>query len=583
MKPTIVHRRAGHAVAVLDPSMPPLLQRVYRHRGIDTLEALDNALGRLPTPETFKGMEAAIDLLVDVTQQKQRICVIGDFDADGATSTALAIHALRSMGFAANFLVPNRFKYGYGLTPEIVEVAWQQQRPDLIVTVDNGISSIEGVRAAHERGMRVLITDHHLPGRELPDADAMVNPNQPGCNFPCKRLAGVGVIFYVLSALRTRLRDINYFKDHAIAEPRMADYLDLVALGTVADVVSLDHTNRILVKQGVNRIRAGRSRPGVMALVEVAKRECSRLVAEDLAFAVAPRLNAAGRMQDMSTGIRCLLADEHGEAQQLAAELDELNRSRRRVEKDMQSVANQIVETLKLTENGLPQGLCVFREDWHQGVVGLIASRLKERYHRPVIAFAPADDNNSGLLKGSARSIEGLHIRDALEAIATEQPSLIDRFGGHAMAAGLSLPREQLPDFQLAFNMKVHSLLDDSAFEAVLLSDGELEAGDWHLDTARALREGGPWGQHFPPPLFHGRFVVLQKRILTGQHLKLLLQPVSTPTAQPVDGILFFADADLQQQLTENMEVTAAFRLDVNHYQGCETLQLVVEYLGIDT
>lgn len=535
----------------------------------------------LPSPQLFKGMPAAIDLLVDTLHNTQRVCVIGDFDADGATSTALAVHALRAMGFDTCFLIPNRFKYGYGLTPEIVEVARQQHNPALVITVDNGISSLEGVRYARQHGMRVLVTDHHLPGRELPDADAIVNPNQPGCTFPCKSLAGVGVIFYVLGALRTRLRELDHFNQHAIVEPHMADYLDLVALGTVADVVSLEHTNRILVQQGLNRIRAGRTRAGILALIDVAKRSAPRLLAEDLAFAVAPRLNAAGRMQDMATGIHCLLADTAITAQRLAHELDNLNRSRRDVEKDMQRAANEAVEQLHLVETGLPWGLCVFNDSWHQGVVGLLASRLKERYHRPVIAFAPADDNAASVLKGSARSIEGLHIRDVLDAIATEQPDLIDRFGGHAMAAGLTLQRQHLERFTQAFDEKVRGLLDDSALASVIYSDGELDSADWHIDVARSLRDGGPWGQHFPAPVFDGRFVVLQKRVMAEQHLKLLLQPTSTPGMQPVDAVVFFADAALRTALRENDTVTAVFRLDVNHYQGRDNLQLTVEYIDI--
>jgi len=475
-KKHIVQRKPCQPAGQFDSNVSALLQQIYLNRGITQQDELQKDLSGLPAPDALKGMKQAVELLIDVLHKNQKITVVGDFDADGATSTALAIHCLRAMKFNADFLVPNRFEFGYGLTPEIVEVALKRQQPDLIITVDNGISSWDGVTLARAKGVRVLITDHHLPGKELPNADAIVNPNQPGCTFPGKNIAGVGVIFYVMSALRKKLREENYFALNAIAEPNMAEYLDLVALGTVADVVSLDRINRIFVHQGVSRIRSGRARPGIIALTEVARRQCSRLVSSDLGFSIAPRLNAAGRMDDMSTGIQCLLSDDPDETQRLAHELDNLNRDRKSVEQGMQQEAMKAVEQIHIEETGLPWGLCVFDENWHQGVVGLLASRLKERYHRPVIAFAPsgiANEQGEVVLKGSARSIEGLHIRDVLEAVATQQPGLIEKFGGHAMAAGLSLSQKNLPAFMHAFDTQARLRLSTEQLQPIIQTDGE--------------------------------------------------------------------------------------------------------------
>jgi len=461
--------------------------------------------------------------------------------------------------------------------------------------VENTVST-----ESYGAGVRVLVTDHHLPGKTLPDANAIVNPNQPGCEFPSKNIAGVGVIFYVMSALRKKLRADNYFADNNIAEPNMADYLDLVALGTVADVVSLDQINRTLVHQGLLRIRSGRTRPGIIALADVAKRPLSRLTSSDLGFAIAPRLNAAGRMDDMSTGIQCLLNPHQNQARYLASELDNLNRNRKSVEQDMQQEALQAVEQLHLDENGLPWGLCVFDESWHQGVVGLLASRMKERYHRPVIAFAPADLSDSSedmLLKGSARSIEGFHIRDTLDAIATQQPELIDKFGGHAMAAGLSVQRKHLPAFMAAFDAQVRVLLDENALQAILQTDGMLNDNEFVLPLAKQLRDSEPWGQHFPAPLFEGNFQVLYKRAVGEQHLRLVLRPVgarclsgvegdcgSTPLTKrsfpEIDAMMFFVDDELKSQIAEGNTVHAVYRLDVNEYQGEENVQLTIEHLA---
>ncbi|MDX1692342.1 MAG: single-stranded-DNA-specific exonuclease RecJ, partial [Ketobacteraceae bacterium] len=458
--------------------LPPALQRIYAARGITDSREVSLQLNQLIPASRLKGLDAALDLLQQALQEQWDILIVGDFDADGATSSALSVLALRALGAErVDYLVPNRFEYGYGLTPEIVEVA-RQSNPDLIVTVDNGISSISGVSAAKAAGIRVLVTDHHLPADELPDADAIVNPNQPGCEFPSKNLAGVGVIFYVMTALRTRLQQAGWFSEQGLPEPNMADFLDIVALGTVADVVPLDHNNRILVEHGLRRIRAGRCRPGIKALIEVARRTPGRLVAADLGFAVGPRLNAAGRLDDMSHGIECLLTDDPRHARDIAIELDQLNHNRKSIEFSMQNEALAILNQLQFERDSLPWGLCLYRKDWHQGVIGILASRIKERFHRPVIAFAPGDE---GEVKGSARSIPGLHIRDALDAVAAQHPGLIAKFGGHAMAAGLSLPTQHLETFKAAFDREVRRMLTEDDLTGSVLSDGELHPRELDL------------------------------------------------------------------------------------------------------
>jgi single-stranded-DNA-specific exonuclease len=561
-------------------SFSPALATIYAARGVFDDAQLANELARLTAPDTLKGLSAAAALIADCIEQQKSILIIGDFDADGATSTALAVLALRAFGARrVDFLVPNRFEYGYGLTPEIVAVA-AAQKPDLIITVDNGISSCDGVETANQLGMRVLVTDHHLPGQQIPAAACIVNPNQPGCDFPSKNLAGVGVIFYVLSALRGELRRRGWFERNGIAEPNLADYLDLVALGTVADVVPLDHNNRVLVAQGLRRIRAGRCRPGIRAILEVAKRSPERLVASDLGFAVGPRLNAAGRLDDMSLGIQCLLTDDMNMARDIAQQLDELNRDRRAIEADMQREALSALEALHLGDNSaLAWGLCLYRPEWHQGVIGILASRIKDRYHRPVIAFADADMTGDGgtLIKGSARSIPGLHIRDALDAVAARNPGLLTKFGGHAMAAGMSLERANFDVFAAAFDAVVREQLDASDLTAVLWSDGELGLDSLTLDFAQALRDGGPWGQHFPEPLFDGEFVIVQQRLVGEKHLKLVLADPRSPT-QPIDAIAFHVDT--RHWPDPGIErVRIAYRLDINEWRGQQSVQLIVEYL----
>lgn len=552
----------------LPSSLHPVLRRVYRARQVHAATELDCTLDRLLSPTQLLGMEQAVTLLEQALRTQRRILVVADFDADGATSCSVVVRALKLMGAQnVDYLVPNRFEYGYGLTPEIVALA-TQKNPDLLITVDNGISSVDGVRAARGRGMQVLITDHHLPGTVLPEADAIVNPNQSGDNFPSKNLAGVGVAFYLTLALRTQLRATGWFGGDR-TEPNLANLLDLVALGTVADVVPLDANNRILVAQGLARINGGVGTPGVRALLAVAGRTPGRITATDLGFLVGPRLNAAGRIADMSLGIACLLTDESAEAQRMAHELDTLNRERRSIEAEMQTLALTAVENLKLDAAGLPRGLCLYDESWHQGVIGLVASRIKERVHRPVIAFAPA---NATELKGSARSVPGLHIRDALDHIATRQPQLLSKFGGHAMAAGLSLARDQFEAFARAFDEEVGRWLSDDDLRGRLDTDGELAAADFSLNLAETLRAGGPWGQGFPEPLFDGCFDILDRRIVGEKHLKLTLR---SGNSKPLSAIAFHA-AETPSDWTR---VRAAYRLDVNEYQGNRALQLVIEHL----
>ncbi|MDA7826089.1 single-stranded-DNA-specific exonuclease RecJ [Porticoccaceae bacterium] len=570
----IVDRSYDLEKANFSEATSPLLQRIYQTRGISCDADLSLQLSKLPSPKLMHGLDTAVEYLVDVLHTQQKIVIVGDFDADGATSSALMVLALTAMGYqSVEFLVPNRFDYGYGLTPEIVELA-QQKKPQLIITVDNGISSIEGVDFANKLGIKVIVTDHHLPGAKLPNAAAIVNPNQPGCEFPCKNLAGVAVAFYLLSALRAKLRELSWFEKNAIQEPNMAHYLDLVALGTVADVVPLDQVNRALVHQGLLRIRAGYARPGINALLKIAGKNPAQLVASDMGFSVAPRLNAAGRLDDISYGIQCLLTDDPQEALDRAQLLEQFNQDRKAIERDMQIEALNIVEGLALDDQDeLPAALCLYQADWHQGVVGLLASRIKEKFHRPVAVFARDD---SGTLKGSVRSIPGLHIRDALDAVATQNPGLISKFGGHAMAAGLSLEESQLESFEKALQQQVASTIDPLDLEATLQTDGQLETEQLTLHTASVLRDSGPWGQAFPEPCFEGEFELRSQRIVGENHLKISLA-VDATNAQSIDGIYF--NIDTEQWPTTATRVRCVYRLDINQFRGRESLQLLVQYM----
>ncbi|RLQ22757.1 single-stranded-DNA-specific exonuclease RecJ [Seongchinamella sediminis] len=567
-----IRRRQAAAAALAGGGLHPLLARVYSARGIRSPEELELGLGQLVPPAKLLNADRAAVLLADAIARQQRILVVGDYDADGATSTALALSALRSFGASeVSYLVPNRFEYGYGLTREIVELALSRGRPDLIITVDNGISSLDGVAAAREQGIATLITDHHLAGQELPLADVIVNPNQPGCEFPSKSLAGVGVIFYIMLALRAELRRRQWFAGRE--EPNLGRLTDLVALGTVADVVPLDRNNRILVAAGLQRIRAGQARAGILALLEVAARPLHSVVASDLGFAVGPRINAAGRLDDISVGIECLLSEDRAGARTLAAELHQKNQDRRQIEQDMQQQALQLLDQLPLEEEGLPVAMTLYQADWHQGVIGILASRIKDRLHRPVIAFA---DGDNGEIKGSARSIQGIHIRDILDAVATRHPGMILKFGGHAMAAGLSIPAYAYDDFNRAFVAEVARHADDVHLQAVVESDGELAADEMRLELATELRFAGPWGQHFPEPVFDGVFDIVQQRLVGEKHLKLVL---SAPgTSRVVDAIAFNVDLERWPDAAAS-QVEIAYRLDVNEFRGNRSLQLMVEYL----
>ncbi|HET8848694.1 MAG TPA: single-stranded-DNA-specific exonuclease RecJ [Marinobacter sp.] len=568
----ILRRRQPTDLVGWGQNLPPILRRLYAARGVQSDDQLQYTLKHLASPMQLRGIDRAVEILARAIDHRQRVMVLGDFDADGATSTAVAMLGLSMLGVASiDFRVPSRFADGYGLTPGIIHrLRDEGDLPDVLVTVDNGISAIEGVRAARELGVRVVVTDHHLAGDELPDADAIVNPNQPGCPFLSKNAAGVGVMFYVLTALRKYLRDHNRLPD---PEPNLGHLLDLVALGTVADVVPLDHNNRIFVEQGIRRIRKGEARPGILALLNVAGRDYTDISATDLGFVVGPRLNAAGRLDDMSIGIACLLADDPDEALRLARELDNFNRERRSIEKGMKAQAQDLLASMSLDIEGLPWGLALFDPDWHQGVIGILAARIREQTHRPTIAFAPDDDGEH--LKGSARSIPGLHIRDALAVVDARHPGLMKKYGGHAMAAGMTIAKTDLDAFTAAFDQAVRSTLTADDLEAAIVTDGPLAQNELNLDTAYLLKRAGPWGQHFPEPVFDGEFRVISQRIVGENHLKLVLQPVDGGGI--IDGIAFNTGPEVPDYTRSGARVV--YKPDANSFRGRTNLQLLVDYL----
>lgn len=569
---TILRRPRPDSIPAWGQDLPPLLRRLYAARGVTSDEQLSYTLRHLASPFELRGIDRAVELLADAIARNQKVIVLGDFDADGATSTAVAMLGLSMLGLRnIDFRVPSRFADGYGLTPGIIERLQQENElPDLLVTVDNGISAIEGVKAARDLGVRVVVTDHHLAGEVLPDADAIVNPNQPGCAFLSKNAAGVGVMFYVLTALRKNLRDAGRLPQ---PEPNLGSLLDLVALGTVADVVPLDHNNRIFVEQGLRRIRKGEARPGILALLEVAGREHANISSTDLGFVVGPRLNAAGRLDDMSVGIACLLADSPDEARRLARELDTFNRERRTIEKDMKTQAQDLLASMSLDLEGLPWGLALFDEDWHQGVIGILAARIREQTNRPTIAFAP--DENGVDVKGSARSIPGLHIRDVLAVVDARHPGVMKKYGGHAMAAGMTLSRSDFDAFAEAFDRAVRDTLTAADLEAAITTDGPLSADELSLETAALLKRAGPWGQHFPEPLFDGEFRVVSQRIVGENHLKLVLQPVDGGGI--IDGIAFNTGPEVPDYTHTGVRVV--YKPDANTFRGRTNLQLLVDYL----
>ncbi|KTC93526.1 single-stranded-DNA-specific exonuclease RecJ [Fluoribacter dumoffii] len=561
------------------PNIPDVLRRIFANRGITEPCQLDKQLQTLLPFESFKGIKEACIRLEKALREQQRILIIGDFDADGATSTALAITALRTMGAQfVDYLVPNRFEFGYGLTPQIVEVA-SKWKPALIITVDNGIASVEGVERANQLGIDVLITDHHLPADTLPNACAIVNPNQQGCNFPSKSIAGVGVIFYVMLALRRHLVNTHWFHEMNIKEPNMASFLDLVALGTVADVVGLDQNNRIMVNQGLARIRQGLCREGIKALIEVSGRDYARLRESDLGFAIAPRLNAAGRLDDMSLGIECLITSDRQQARNYCQQLDELNEERKQIETEMKEQAMLALEKLTLSteynKGHLPIALCLFDKTWHQGVIGILAGRMKERYHRPVIAFAQVSEHE---LKGSARSVSDLNIRDVLAAIDKDNPGLITKFGGHAMAAGLSIHPDSFKAFSEALVSEVNKHIDVSQCEGELLTDGPLHPEEFSIEIAQLIQQAGPWGQQFAEPVFDNVFEVLDQRLVGKNHLKMTL--ATTQGEQQVDAIAF--NIDLKSWPNHRVKwIHAAYKLDINFYQGRTRLQLLIQAMNV--
>jgi single-stranded-DNA-specific exonuclease len=553
-------------------TLHPMLQRIFSARGITALALTNRSLAQLPSPWLLSGMEDMVNFLIMAIEQQQKIVIVADYDADGATSCAVAVRGLTMLGVKQlGFVVPNRFKYNYGLTPEIVELV-KELHPDvaIILTVDNGTSDTEGVNTANQLGLRVLVTDHHLPHRQLPNAAAIVNPNLPRSQFPTGNLAGCGVIFYVLMALRTRLREKGYFQNQT--EPNLAELLDYVALGTVADVVILDNINRALIYQGLLRIRKGQSHPGINALIKIAAKNPLVLSSSDLGFAIGPRLNAAGRMDDMSLGIQCLLTDNTAQATHLAEKLDALNRERKEVEEQMKHEAIVLLEQKSIDEQHLLSGVCLYDKSWHQGVIGILASRLKDRLHRPVIAFAPSTGDE---IKGSARSIAGVHIRDILSDIAAAHPQMLRKFGGHAMAAGLSLKMHDFPHFALVFDETVAKQLHGMDLQEQILSDGQLAETDFNLEFAQLLQNCATWGQGFPEPLFNGVFDVIQCRVVGKQHLKLVLRLPFTDTL--IDGIAFFVEQP--ESWLNARQIQAVYKLDINEYKGQSSLQLQVQYL----
>ena len=566
-----------HRVALSDCDLPddthPVLRRIYAARNISSHRQLDYSLDNLLPFNTLKNIDAAAGLLVDALRDDKRILVVADYDADGATACALALRGLSLLGAGhVAYLVPDRVKHGYGLSTDVVRLALELD-PDLLVTVDNGISSLSGVEFARNAGVDVLITDHHLPGKELPAASVIVNPNQPGDQFPSKCIAGVGVMFYVLLAVRAGLRDANWFEGQGLRTPNFAPLLDLVALGTVADVVELDFNNRILVGQGLKWIRARRCSQGVMALIRIAGSVPERITSADLGFLLGPRLNAAGRLADMSLGIECLLTDDFSSAVSLAVQLDKFNRERKLVQADMQEEAEAYLRDVAELEQGeLPFGVCLYDAGWHQGIVGILAGRIKEMVNRPVLIFASAGE---GLLKGSGRSISGIHLKDVLEALAVQNPSLIQRYGGHAMAAGLTIREADYAEFRELFDAQVRSLTAGRLPGAEIITDGKLDPADISLELAGEIENAGPWGQGFPEPLFDDVFTVVDARTVGDRHLKMKLLPGGAQ--RPVDAIAFNTGRDAIEESAQSHRFV--YRLAINDYSGARTPQLIVEHI----
>jgi single-stranded-DNA-specific exonuclease len=556
---------------LLDIGLTPLIRNLYLSRGVTDFNQINYKLNHLHKPNKLSGIKAAAKIVIEAIQSNKKIVIVGDFDADGATATALSIRALRAFGHNnIDFLVPNRFDFGYGLSSALIPILTSMQA-ELIITVDNGISSINGTQSAIDAGMQVIITDHHLQGQVLPNAHAIVNPNLNGDEFPSKNLAGVGVVFYLLAEIRAQLHQQNWFEQKQLQPPNLAQWLDIVALGTVADLVSLDDNNRIFVTEGIKRIQAGRCAEGIKALIKIAGREIDKTNTETFGFVIAPRLNAAGRLEDMSVGIELLLTDDENQAQHLARELDSINQTRKEIQAEMQSFADSVVKELKNIKK-LPQGVCLYHKDWHQGVVGLLASKVKDKTHRPVIAFAP-ENNESTILKGSARSIAGFHIRDALVKIETQHPGLMDKFGGHAMAAGLSIEQKNYNKFRLIFDELVNDSLTQEQRQHIIETDGELDSYDLCLAVAEELQQHGPWGQNFPAPLFDGWFNVIEKKEVGSGHCKMTLQ--TQDQSKKIEAIAFGIHPNEFNQEGQKNQIT--YKLDINEFRGRRMIQLIVQ------
>jgi single-stranded-DNA-specific exonuclease len=571
MQIKIKQRETGPDI-IWPEDLHPVLKRIYSSRNITSPEELDYSLSRLCSYESMGNIKQAACLMADHMERNSYVLVVADYDADGATACALGLRGLTAMGCSqVEYLVPDRFTQGYGLSPAVVEQALHLN-PDVIITVDNGISSIDGVALARRNGIDVIITDHHLPGKELPDATAIVNPNLHGDAFPSKSIAGVGVMFYFLAALRAELRNRNWFESREIPEPNLAMYMDLVALGTVADVVPLDYNNRIMVSYGIDLIRSGKGIPGIRALLQVAGKHFRNIVASDLGFVAGPRLNAAGRLTDMSLGIECLLADEEA-SQDMASELDKLNSDRKSIQDEMQQQAMQALTGLKL-DNGVENlhGLCLYNSDWHQGVIGIVASKIKDKMQRPVIAFARDED---GVLKGSARSVKGIHIRDVIDRVATQEPGIIITYGGHAMAAGMTLHESTYEKFSELFNLEIKHHIDLFGINSDIYSDGILNAEFITMELAELIRSGGPWGQGFPEPVFEGMFEIIDKRIVGENHLKLKIKP--SDQDKLIDAIAF--NTTHRGWPKDTTGISVIYRLDINEYMGRRSPQLIVEHL----
>lgn len=575
--PLNIQRRAvseTNVSAAFSAEIHPVIASIYAGRGITSPEQIKRKAGELLPVSTLKGVSDAVPILFDALQRQAKITIVGDFDADGATSTALMMLGLRKLGFInVNYKVPNRFDYGYGLSPELANDLIQTDT-DLIITVDNGISCIAGIDIVKNAGIDVIVTDHHLAGHQLPNADAIINPNQPGCEFASKNIAGVGVAFYLLLGFRAYLREQGYFEQNQIAPPNLAEFIDLVALGTVADVVKLDTNNRILVHQGLARIKSGLCRPGIRALLAMSNKDLKKVKSSDFGFVIGPRLNAAGRLDDMSFGIRCLLTEDYGQALKMAEDLNDLNNERKDIEQGMRQEAETVVSELTLSDGQIPNGICVYKPDWHQGVIGIVAGRLKEKYYRPTIAFAKADVSAAGdcELKGSARSVPGLHIRDILDEVNTRYPNTILKFGGHAMAAGLSIKESQLDAFQTAFDQVLSRHLTDDVLTQVILTDGELPPECFNIDFCQQLADAGPWGQGFAEPTFDGEFDIINQRLVGAKHLKLVL---ANSQGELFDAIHF--NADLTQWPNPHCQkANVVYQLDINEFRGNISVQLLV-------